>query len=147
MVGNSLIRLAWLLITLLLAACTGEAAGPLPAKAASITCTAAYRADPTGPIEGEQSFTLGEQTGEQAITFADLVFHAAYYTGELDNERSLRLWVSDAGETTIYHSQLYQLQQESGPQNQFVGGHGFTGLGYSTHPTSGAELQYWCTAD
>ncbi|HUV93017.1 MAG TPA: hypothetical protein VMV80_08020 [Anaerolineales bacterium] len=33
---------------------------------------------------------------------------------------------------------------DSGPQNQFIGGHGFTGLNYSYQPDSGAELQYWC---
>lgn len=34
-------------------------------------------------------------------------------------------------ETAVFHSTLYQLETDSGPQNQLVGGHGFTGLNYS----------------
>ncbi len=41
---------------------------------------------------------------------------------------------------------FYQLPSDSGTQNQFIGGYGFTGLNYSYQPDSGAELQYWCAA-
>lgn len=139
-------RPIWLFMGLLLVACAGETAVAPAAKADAITCHAAYRPDVGRAIEREESVTFSDQNAEQAIPFTDLVFHAAYYSGELDNERSLRVWVTDAVEGVMYHSQLYQLQQESGPQDQFVGGHGFTGLGYTYHPATGAELQHWCTA-
>ena len=42
---------------------------------------------------------------------------------------------------------LYQLSRQQPLQNQFDGGHGFTGLVYVRAPTSAAELQYWCTAN
>ena len=64
----------------------------------------------------------------------------------MNNERSLRTWVTALDESVIYNSQLYQLPLDSGPSNQFVGGHGFTGLNYSYHPDSSAELQFWCEA-
>lgn len=34
-------------------------------------------------------------------------------------------------------SHLYQLPQDSGPTDQFVGAHGFTGLNYVITPTAG----------
>jgi hypothetical protein len=34
--------------------------------------------------------------------------------------------------------------QSKGLVNQFIGGHGFTGLVYVYHPSSDAELQYFC---
>jgi pantothenate kinase-related protein Tda10 len=64
------------------------------------------------------------------------------------------------GKTTLIAAWLRQLQaaadtqicwlsldeDDSDPQNQFVGGRGFTGLHYSYQPNSGAELQFWCEA-
>ncbi len=50
-------------------------------------------------------------------------------------------------ETAVSQSTLYQLPPDSGPQNQFGGGHGFTGLNYSYAPDSTAELQYWCAVN
>lgn len=105
-------------------------------------------------IEREETLTFTDADAEQSIAFADLVFHAAHSTGAVDNERALRLWVTDAsaspgtstGDTVVLHTTLYQLPLDSGPQNQFIGGHGFTGLNYSYAPASGAELQYWCVA-
>jgi hypothetical protein len=88
----------------------------------------------------------GDADAEQSLAFADLVFHAAYATGEGDDERALRTWVTGADKTVIYNVQLYQLPLDSGPDNQFVGGHGFTGLNYTYHPASAAELQFWCEA-
>ncbi len=146
-------------LIILLSACGGaETAVP---KVETISCTAAYRASVEQGIEREEMIVFGDTDSEQSIPFTDMVFHAAYSAGEADNERNLRVWVtaspllsSSAGETpalsdaetAVYHSTLYQLPLNSGPQNQFVGGHGFTGLNYSYQPDSGAELQFWCEA-
>lgn len=97
-------------------------------------------------IEQEETLTFADVDDEQSAAFGAMTFHAAYRTGAVDNERSLRVWVTDAAETAVSHSTLYQLEPDSGPQNQFVGGHGFTGLNYSYAPGSTAELQYWCEA-
>lgn len=134
-----------LFLGLLLAACGGVAETAVP-RAESITCTAAYRAGVRMPIESEESFTLGDEDSQQRLDFSDLSFQAQYSSGEFDNERALVLRVTEPGETEALISQLYQLGGDSGPVNQFVGGHGFTGLNYVYHPESGAELQFWCTA-
>ena len=137
-----------LLSALFLTACGGtETNSTQPAKSASIVCTVAYRPDVSQPIEREETLTFGDADAEKSVAFDDMVFHAAYSAGELDNERALRLWVTGSEETAVYQTQLYQLPIDSGPQNQFIGGHGFTGLSYSYHPASSAEMQFWCTAE
>lgn len=139
-------RKLWLLLGLVsvLAACGTETAVP---KAENITCTAAYRSSVEAGIEREEMITFADSDDEQSIPFTDLVFHAAYRAGEMDNERTLRVWVTGIDETAVSQSTLYQLPPDSGPQNQFSGGHGFTGLNYSYAPDSTAELQYWCVAN
>ncbi|WP_420630282.1 hypothetical protein [Candidatus Leptofilum sp.] len=129
----------------LLVACSGRGEAVVP-KAEMIRCTAAYRASVAQSIEREESVTFTNSNAEKAVVFADMVFHAVYSDGEADNERALRLWVTDGTDTAVYHTTLYQLPFDSGPQNQFVGGHGFTGLHYSYAPDSSAELQFWCEA-
>lgn len=129
----------------LLTAC-GSTSTAEPPKAETVSCTAAYRSAPTQPLEQEETLTFSATSAEQTAVFADLIFHAAYNSGTADNERNFRVWVTDGTDTFIYHSTLYQLPLESGPQNQFVGGHGFTGLNYSYTPDSPAELQFWCEA-
>jgi hypothetical protein len=137
-------RKLWFLVGLvwILAACGGETA---VSKAETISCTAAYRSSVQVGIEQEETLTFTEANAEQSASFTDMTFHAAYSAGEADNERNLRVWVADAADTVL-HSTLYQLPLDSGPQNQFVGGHGFTGLNYSYAPGSTAELQFWCEA-
>jgi len=137
-------RKFWILLGLLLTACSSGAMEAQKAK--NITCTAAYRANVSQSIEKEENLTFADSDAEQTIAFTDMLFHAAYSAGEADNERNLRVWVTDGGDTAVYHTILYQLPADSGPQNQFVGGHGFTGLNYSYAPNSTAELQFWCEA-
>ncbi len=139
-------RKFWILwgLVLVLAACGNREETAVPPKAEQIVCTAAYRSSVEVGIEREETLTFTDADDEQSIAFADMTFHVAYRTGAADNERSLRVWVTDVGKTAVYHSTLLQLEPTSGPQNQFVGGHGFTGLNYSYAPDSTAELQYWC---
>jgi|GEM_PF-1923209 len=139
-------RKLFILLVLVLTACSGVTDTVLPPKPDTITCVTAYRASVDQPIEQERSITFADSDAEESVRFTDMVFHATYSTGEVDNERALRLWVSDLGDSSVYQTQLYQLDPGSGPQNQFRGGHGFTGLNYSYHPVSNAELQFWCTA-
>lgn len=146
-------RRYFVFLIVLLSACGGaETAVP---KAETISCTAAYRASVAQGIQREETILFSDTDSEQTIAFPDMVFHAAYSAGEADNERNIRVWVTGSGETpapsegevAVYHSTLYQLPLNSGPQNQFVGGHGFTGLTYSYQPESGAELQFWCEVE
>ncbi|MEZ4644543.1 MAG: hypothetical protein R3E31_17720 [Chloroflexota bacterium] len=142
-----------LMVGLLLAACGGGGETAV-SIADSIVCTVAYRSSVEVGIEREETLTFTDADAEQAVAFTAMTFHAAYDAGGADNERNLRVWVTDtsaalstsAAETAVYHSTLFQLEADRGPVNQFVGGHGFTGLNYSYAPGSTAELQYWCAA-
>lgn len=131
----------WILIILLLVGCNRT-----QQKAESITCTAAYRTDTSRAIDKEERITFYDSDAEQTIAFADTIFYAAYSTGIADNERNLQIRVTDGNDTTAYYAALYQFPISDGPQNQFVGGHGFTGLNYIYFPHSSAELQFWCAA-
>ena len=137
-------RLIFLILILLMAACAADPAA-VP-RANNITCQTAYRSSSSVPIEREESVTFGDNDSAESVRFTDLTFHAQYSSGQMKNERALRLWVTESGEDSELLSQIYQLAQDAGPQNQFSGGHGFTGLNYAYHPRSGAELQFWCSA-
>jgi hypothetical protein len=65
----------------------------------------------------------------------------ALLTDSAYDARSIHLSVSTRAGRQIA-SQLYQLRDHGLPENDFVGGHGFSGLNYVYHPTSPAELQY-----
>ena len=138
-------RKFFLLLGLLLAACQGAGETAVP-RAASITCHTAYRSGVSVPIEREESVTFSDEDSQHTLDYADLAFYAQYSSGESDHERALVIRVTEPGQTAVLTSQLYQLTAGSGPVNQFVGGHGFTGLNYVYHPATGAELQFWCTA-
>ena len=134
------------MVGLLAAGLMACAAAPTTTRAEEFVCHYAYRPSVTVPISSEGSvnfpdFDTAEFIGSEND---DLVFHAQYWSGADDGERALRLWVMAVGRAEPLTSHLYQLPQDSGPSDQFVGGHGFTGLNYVYHPDSGAELQFWC---
>ena len=139
-------RKLFIVLGLLLSACSGSNlnANLEPPRATNIVCHAAYRSGVDQPIEREEALTFEDSDLSQSIEFPEMVFHAEYNTGEFDNERTLRVWVTDIAGTKVYQSHLYQLDPNSGPVNQFRGGHGFTGLNYGYHAESPAEIQFWC---
>jgi len=134
-----------MVVTILLCGCGGTT-GSDP-KAKLITCHTAYRSSPGREIEREDSLIFSSADEQQKLSYENLVFLAQYSSGEIDQERALRLWVTEPGKSDPITVHLYQLSPDSGPQNQFVGGHGFTGLNYISHPVTEAELQFWCEVD
>ena len=116
-------------------------------RASSIVCSTAYRISSSEPLTEQDHMTLDDEDATQSIPYIYLELHGQYSTGREDGERSLHLWVTPTGAENVLISQLYQLPEDAGPENQFLGDHGFTGLNYAYDPVSGAELQYWCTAN
>ncbi len=112
-----------------------------------IICHLAYRPNSGSPITQEDMINIKNENTDLQQTIGDFNFHIMYLDGSMGGERSLRLSVTPTNSTNELTAQLYQLPLNSGPTNQFVGGHGFTGLTYVTDPTSNAELQFWCTAE
>jgi hypothetical protein len=105
----------------------------------------AYRSSVTVGIEREETLTFSANDDTQTLTFPQLKFQAQYGAGiEPWAERSLRISITPTDREAELTAQLYQISKTEALQNQFIGGHGFTGLHYVYHPDSGAELQYWC---
>ena len=132
-----LVALAWMA-----SACATAADKP-----AAIVCSTAYRVSTSEPLTEVDSLRLPDEDSTQSMPYIYLELHAQYLSGQIDGERALRLWVTPTGEEEEIVAQLYRLPQDNGPDNQFRGGHGFTGLTYAYDPVSGAELQYWCEAE
>jgi hypothetical protein len=128
-------------VVLLVAACGAEG------RSSAILCSTAYRVSPTEALTGTDTMRLTDEDVAQSIPYIYLELHAEYRDGRMDGERALRLWVTPTGEDRVIVSHLFQLAEDAGPDNQFQGDHGFTGLTYAYDPVSGSELQYWCQAD
>ena len=125
-----------------LAGCSDE-----DGRATSISCSTAYRVSQTEPLTEVDHLRFDDEDSSQSMPYIYLELHGQYTAEAADNERALRLWVTPTGEEDVIVSHLFQLPDDSGPENQFEGGHGFTGLNYAYDPVSGAELQYWCEAE
>ena len=110
----------------------------------AVECHTAYRPSVTARIELEQTLNLSSTENTKSVDLGDLRFEAIYFDGEFSGEgRFLKVSVSSIEDDREVTSQLYQLSKTEPPQNEFHGGHGFTGLSYAYYPTSPSELQYW----
>ena len=134
---------------MLLAASYGDSDGSESAEEAApqqITCNLAYRTAPSEIPEEQPALTLAPGDMIERVSFDDLALEATYSIDEFEGATVfIDVFVGD--EPSALSRTLYQLSLGKPLQNQFVGGHGFTGLVYVRAPTSGAELQYWCTAN
>jgi Asp/Glu/hydantoin racemase len=118
----------------------GQAVAPT-----SIECQVFYRSSLAEAPSDGRTIRLTTNNAREVIEFENLVLSAQALDDQFEG-RSLVLSVTatDTGDQVM--RQLYQIDGEKGLSNQFQGGHGFTGLGYVYHPTSPAELQYFCQA-
>lgn len=137
-------------VVLIGTACSEETTptGPETGEIVSLTvdCTTSYREQGSSPF-ATKVLTLSSAEPQATADLGDLRFDATYFSAEGSGEgRSLRVSVLVAESGAELSSQLYQMSKTERPQNEFIGGHGFTGLAYAFHPTSRFELQYWCVA-
>jgi hypothetical protein len=120
----------------------GEDAAVSPADA-EIICEVYYRAAAGMPLEQAPELVFTGVNEEQTAPFEELLLTGRYSvdTGE---GRAFSIAVSDPTTGDEIARILYQLSPD-GLRNQFVGGHGFTGLVYAYDPLSEAEMQFYCT--
>ena len=120
-------------VGVLLVACrpSPEGSGAGSAAPVSVECQVFYRV------------TLAADGDRGAVEHDDLRFDAQYRADEYEGH-SLSISVSDQDSGDELVRQLYQIDRAKGLVNQFVGGHGFTGLVYVYHPGTPAEMQYFC---
>lgn len=135
-------------LLLVLAACgasagedNGDEAGTIPD---TVSCALFYR--PAAGVSFEESTLSLATNGDQgASDFDDIRFEATLIS-DVGEGKSLSIAVTDLAAGAELTRQLYQFDLLQGLRDQFIGGHGFTGLAYVFHPTSGSELQYFCGA-
>jgi hypothetical protein len=123
--------------------------GPSGALDGSVRCSFFYRQS-NELMEGQTLEAPALQPQERVLsvaadqdaseTLGRLTFSVGVHSSEQDAD-TVRVNAAD-GERSLF-SILYQLSSGL-PQNQFVGGHGFTGLLYFTHPTAGGDYQAFC---
>jgi len=123
----------------------GDQAGSIPDN---ITCEVFYR-PAAGASFDESTLTLstaGDQSANRASAeFDDMRFEATFLS-DAGEGKSLSVAVTDPSTGAELTRGLYQFDSGAGLRDQFVGGHGFTGLAYVFHPGSGSEIQYFCAA-
>jgi len=133
-----------ILILLILAACQPRATAKQAQLA--IKCETLYRSSTVSadePLNESAVFELRCDENKYLETYQDMAIMAQYYHDEYEG-RSMQVSISDTVSGRQLASFLYQFPFDEQPVNQFVGGHGFTGLAYIYHPESPAELQFFC---
>jgi hypothetical protein len=120
---------------------------PSEGAGGSIHCTYAYRltnvaseGTPPSALElEERALDVGPEEAASE-TLGQLTLSARYDASQFEgNSFSLTVSAAEAQVLAV----LFQFGSGL-PQNQFAGGHGFTGLLYFTHPTAGGDYQAFC---
>ena len=124
---------------------SGTAGADTPAEY-SIMCRAFARPDVETSTMQARTVRFGPEGGSRSVTLGDFRFRAQFVSDDFEG-KALDVYVHPKdGRDPIAHGK-YQFDDADPPANQFVGGHGFTGLIYAMHPETGAELQYFCKSE
>ena len=136
--------LTGLAAVMLLTGCgeNGAAGADTPSEF-SITCRAFARPDVETSTMQARTVKLGPQGGDRSVTLGDFRLRARFVSDEFEG-KALDVYVYPKGERDPITQGKYQFDDLDPPANQFIGGHGFTGLIYAMHPETDAELQYFC---
>ena len=76
----------------------------------------------------------------------ELLFEAWFQDDEYEG-RALSIVVVNIETDAEIIRQLYQFDSQNPVKNQFMGGHGFTGLNYVFKPKATDEIQYYCSVE
>lgn len=108
-----------------------------------IECQTFYRPSVEQQPDGGTTIRVDGRDESGRVEYTDMVFDVKLNKDPGEGE-SLVLEVTARDTGRLILRDLYQIDGAQGLQNQFVGGHGFTGLVYAYHPTSPAEMQFFC---
>jgi len=114
------------------------------AGAGSIVCEVFYRSSDGGGVDTQPLLTFSEGNDLKVFEFETMTIAASFQDDAYEG-RSLSIAVTNLENGSEIFRQLYQFDPKNPVENQFVGGHGFTGLNYIFHPDSSAEIQYFCS--
>ncbi len=139
------LRIVTLLPMLILASCSSpsENNGGDSIVDSSVDCQDLYRAASGEVLSETPTMSLSTDGDLELVQFENIEFRAKFLDDEFEGQ-SLSISITNMENQRALSLSLYQIDQEKGLANQFIGGHGFTGLIYVFHPSSEAELQYFC---
>lgn len=143
---NDIMNLGWILVLLLLATSCSSISTPVDEGTAiegSINCHAFYRAASGEALSEAPTMTLSMDGDLEFIQFDNMEFRVQFFADQFEGQ-SLSISITNLDNNSELGRYLYQLDQSKGLKNQFIGGHGFTGLNYIYHPNGEAEMQFFC---
>jgi hypothetical protein len=109
-----------------------------------IVCEVNYRKGGEQSFEPAPLIQFAGGTEMQSHAFDELLFEAWFQDDEFEG-RALSVVVVNLENDQELIRQLYQFDAQNPVENQFVGGHGFTGLNYVFKPKATDEIQYFCS--
>ena len=112
-------------------------------ETSTIVCEVFYRPTAGQGIKAAPQMTFTGGNAQQSQEFENMAFEARFQDDQFEG-RALYIVVTDLETGAELTRQLYQFDAENPVENQFIGGHGFTGLNYVFHPHSSAEMQFFC---
>jgi hypothetical protein len=118
--------------------------GDQAADDSTIVCEVFYRQGGEQAFEEAPLITFAGGNDKQSRAFENMVLDAWFQDDEYEG-RALTIEVATLDTNRGLAWQLYQFDPQNPVENQFIGEHGFTGLNYVFHPTSAAEVQYYCS--
>ena len=135
-----------LLLAVSLSGCSSPETAPdaLPSGQGIIVCEVFYRSSSGEGLEAAPLITFSEGNDLKAVEFDTMMFEAQFQDDDYEG-RALRIVVTDQDNGDEITRQLYQFDKQNPVENQFVGGHGFTGLNYIFQSDSSAEVQFFCS--
>ena len=138
--------LGWILILIIFATSCSSPSTPDVGGGAiegSINCHAFYRLTPGEGLTEAPNMALSMEGDLEFIKFENMEIRAQTFADQFEGQ-SLSIAITNLDDNTELNRYLYQLDQSKGLSNQFIGGHGFTGLNYIFHPVGEAEMQFFC---
>ena len=133
----------FILFVILIFSCSPFEPGESTTGGKTIACEFFYRSSGGSSFEPALEITFQQGTEQKEHQFESMAFHARFQDDQFEG-RALSIAVTNLETGAEISRQLYQFDPQSPTKNQFIGGHGFTGLQYVFHPDSDAEMQYFC---
>jgi hypothetical protein len=129
----------------MLIACRTDPDDSAAAKESTI-CEVFYRAGGERSFESAPPIIFSGGTEKKFHAFDEQAFETWFQDDEFEGHSLFIVIVNLENDSEIVR-QLYQFVAQKPVENQFVGGHGFTGLNYVFKPKATDEIQYSCSVE
>ena len=140
--------LGWIIVLVILASSCSSSSTPVadgePIEG-NIDCHVFYRAASGEALSEAPTMTLSMDGDLEFVQFENMEFRVQTFADQFEGQ-SLSIAITDLDSRAEINRYLYQLDQSKGLKNQFIGGHGFTGLNYIFHSNGESEMQFFCDA-